>query len=433
MTNSGADLHDDATEPWTPRGAPTSLRYEALAARFRPIFDRIRAGAVERERHRHPPIAAIALLREAGFGAVRIPESHGGAGATLPELFELLTELAEADSNLTQTLRAHFGFAEDTLGGSSDSRRDVWLERIGKGALFGGAWSETGPTPVGTFLTRIRRHEGGWRLTGRKYYTTGSLYADWIDVTGLDEAGEEVAVIVPAKGPGVEVVDDWDGFGQKLTASGTAIFDDAPVEGEPMPATLRFPYAPAFYQAVHLATLTGIARAAAVETAAAVRERTRTYSHGAAARPSLDPQILQVVGRLHASAYCAGAITRQAAEAVQLAYDARIGGRPDAEAKAINIQTELELGQAQSVVTALVLEATTSLFDALGASATSQTRSLDRHWRNARTISSHNPRIYKDRITGDYAVNRTEPLFQWKIGRTQSVRDANEDSCTIHS
>ncbi len=42
---------------------------------------------------------------------------------------------------------------------------------------------------------------------------------------------------------------------------------------------------------------------------------------------------------------------------------------------------------------------------------------LDRHWRNARTLSSHNPRIFKDRVVGDYAVNGTEPPFQWKIGR----------------
>lgn len=78
---------------------------------------------------------------------------------------------------------------------------------------------------------------------------------------------------------------------------------------------------------------------------------------------------------------------------------------------------EIELAQAQTVLTSLVLEATTILFDALGASATSRSHSLDRHWRNARTISSHNPRIYKDRVVGDYAVNGTEPPFQWKIGR----------------
>lgn len=398
-------------------GAPPSARYESLAARFRPIFARIREGAVARERDRTLLHEAIGWLREARFGAVRVPESDGGAGATLPELFALLAELAEADSNLPQSLRNHFGFAEDTIGSPQGERRRFWLERLAAGDIFGGAWTETGKTPVGDFLTRFHRSGETWLLTGRKYYTTGSLYADWIDVVGSDDAGEETSGVVPAKGPGVAVLDDWDGFGQILTASGTALFENAPVQGEPLPTRLRFPYGPAFFQSVHLATLTGIARAAAGEVATAVRERKRIYSHAAAGSASADPQVLHVVGRVHALAYAAGALNLQAAHAVQRAYEARVAGLPDEDALAINVAAEIELAQAQSVLTGLVLDATTILFDALGASATSRQSSLDRHWRNARTISSHNPRIYKDRIVGDYAVNGTEPPFQWKIGQ----------------
>ena len=79
--------------------------YEQLAARFRPIFARIAEGAVERERNRVLPFEQIKWLKEAGFGAVRIPVEHGGAGASLPQLVQLLIELAEADSNLPQALR----------------------------------------------------------------------------------------------------------------------------------------------------------------------------------------------------------------------------------------------------------------------------------------------------------------------------------------
>ncbi|MBA9070744.1 alkylation response protein AidB-like acyl-CoA dehydrogenase [Methylobacterium sp. RAS18] len=408
--------------PWTAWGTPPSPRYEALAARFRPVFARIREGAVAREQDRDLPHAAIGWLREARFGALRVPEDEGGFGASLPDLFALLAELAEADSNLPQALRNHFGFAEDTVGSPAGERRTQWIERLAAGDLFGGAWSETGTAAVGTFETRIHRSGARWGLTGKKYYTTGSLFADWIDVVGTGEAGEETSVVVPAKAAGVEIIDDWDGFGQRLTASGTALFEDAPAIGEPLPTAERFPYGPAFFQAVHLATLTGIARAAAGEVAQAVRERNRTYSHAAGARPSADPQVLQVVGRVHSLAYAAGAITLQAAQAVQRAYEARVGGLSDAESHAINVAAEIELAQAQSVLTSLVLDAGTILFDALGASATSRRHALDRHWRNARTIASHNPRIFKDRVVGDYAVNGTEPPFQWKIGQVQEAR-----------
>jgi len=415
------DIGSADSSPWPPeraaRGAPPSPRYAALAARFRPIFARIRQEAATREVARTLPYDAIAQLKAARFGALRVPEAEGGLGASLPDLFELLAELAQADSNLPQALRNHFGFAEDTVGSPDDPRRQHWIPRLAAGDLFGGAWSETGPAVVGTFATRIHRLGAGWGLTGQKYYTTGSLYADWIDVVGTGEDGEETSVVVAAQGPGVTIDNDWDGFGQRLTASGTATFAQAPAIGEPLPTGVRFAYGTAFFQAVHLATLTGIARAAADEVTRAVRERARTYSHAAGPRPSADPQVLQVVGRVHALAYTAGALNRQAAEAVQRAYEARIGGLPEAEVQAINVASEIELAQAQTVLTSLVLDATTILFDALGASATSRSHALDRHWRNARTIASHNPRIFKDRIVGDYAVNGTEPPFQWKIGQ----------------
>ncbi|RUP14254.1 MAG: monooxygenase [Methylobacterium sp.] len=399
-------------------GVAPSPRYEALAGRFRPLFAQIREGAIERERNRDLPYPAFAALRDAKFGALRVPEAEGGFGASLPDLFALLAELAEADSNLPQALRNHFGFAEDTVGSPKDERRARWIQRLTAGDLFGGAWSETGPAKVGVFETRIHRSGAGWGVTGRKFYTTGSLFADWIDVVGTGPDGEETSAIVAAKGPGLEIVDDWDGFGQRLTASGSTVFDDADVLGDPLPTASRFSYGPAFFQAVHLATLTGIARAAAAEVTSAVRDRNRTYSHAAGARPSSDPQVLQVVGRVHGLAYAAGAITLRAAEAVQRAYDARIGAVQEEEAHAINVRAEIELAQAQSVLTGLVLDAGTILFDALGASATRSGLALDRHWRNARTIASHNPRIYKDRIVGDFAVNGTEPPFQWKIGQS---------------
>src|SRR4051794_26830687 len=86
--------------------------WEDLAARFRPIFARIAEGAVERERTRTLAHEPVSWLRDAGFGAVRIPKAYGGLGATLPQLFRLLLELGEADSNVSHLLRGHFSFLE---------------------------------------------------------------------------------------------------------------------------------------------------------------------------------------------------------------------------------------------------------------------------------------------------------------------------------
>ncbi len=403
-------------------GAGPSARHEALAAKFRPIFDRIRAGAVERELTRKLPYDELLLLKEAGFGALRIPVQYGGADATLPELFNLLIELSEADSNVTQAIRAHFGYVEDVLSSTDAARRERWLPRFAAGDLVGSAWTESGPAPVGTFGTKVTKNGKGWVVNGEKFYTTGSIFADWIDI-GVDRyseaAGEEKSgsAIVSRHAKGVTVLDDWDGFGQILTGSGTAQFIDVSVEPDDVVEDeTRFKYGAAFYQMVHLATLAGIGRAATNDVAKAVAERRRTYTHAAAPRSSQDPQVLEIVGKVRSRAYAAGAIVLKAAEAVQRAFDAHFINDAEADERA-NAIAELEVAQAQTIVTDLILEATTIVFDALGASATFRSASRDRFWRNARTLSSHNPRIYKNRIIGDYAVNGTTPPYQWRIGQ----------------
>ncbi|KQT61740.1 MULTISPECIES: monooxygenase [unclassified Aureimonas] len=396
-------------------GSGPSARYEEIAARFRPLFARIQEGVIDREVHRRLPHEEIGWLKQAGFGALRVPQALGGLGVTLPELFNLLIELAEADSNLVQALRAHFGFTEDVLNTKIPGRRELWASRIAAGETVGSAWTELDSTLV-AFSTTVTPNDGGWRLTGSKFYTTGSLFADWVQVGCVDAAGEPVSAIVSRHAPGVEVVDDWDGMGQRLTASGTTRFAEAPVaSADVYPEEDGFTYSAAFYQLVQLATIAGIGRAAANDVAAAVAKRQRTYTHAAATRSSQDPQVLQVVGRIRAAAYASGAIVLRAAEALQRVHDARLADDAEAEEQA-NAIAELEAAQAQTVVTDLILNATTILFDALGASATLRTVGLDRHWRNARTLSSHNPRIYKDRIVGDFAVNGTLPPYQWRVG-----------------
>lgn len=398
-------------------GAGPGEAYEALAAPFRPLFTEIARRAANRDLERDLPHDAIRSLKEAGFGAVRLPIAHGGKGASLPQFFNLLIELSEADSNVTQALRAHFGYTEDILNSKDAERRTLWFGRIARGETAGSAWSEIGAAAaLDRFSTNVAERDGRLFLNGAKYYTTGSLFADWIDVGASDANGEGIAVAVRRNAEGVDVVDDWDGFGQTLTASGTTTFRNVVVEREDIVVDdQRFKYSSAFYQLVHLATLAGIGRAITTDVAKAVAERRRTYTHAAASRSSEDPQVLQVVGRIRAAAYAASAITLQAASSLERAYEAHFIDDPEAEEKA-NAIAELEAAQAQTVVSDLILEASTLLFDALGASATKKPAGLDRHWRNARTLASHNPRIYKHRIIGDFAVNGTPPPYQWRIG-----------------
>ena len=245
-------------------GAGPSASYETLAATFRPVFRQIAAGAVDREVARRLPYEELALLKVARFGALRVPREQGGFGASVPELFALLIELSAADSNVTQALRAHFGFAEEIVSTRSRAWQANWFERLVAGDTVGNAWSEVGEAKQLTFSTRLDRDGERWRLNGTKYYTTGSLFAEWIDVTATGEDDKPVGVLVRSDAPGVEIFDDWDGFGQIGTASGTTVFTNVAIEPAQLVADEgRVRYGQAFFQLIHLATLAGIGRAAA--------------------------------------------------------------------------------------------------------------------------------------------------------------------------
>ncbi|MET3896609.1 alkylation response protein AidB-like acyl-CoA dehydrogenase [Devosia sp. UYZn731] len=393
-----------------------SARFDAIAAPFRPVFARIRERAVVRDIDRILLRDEVRWLKEAGFWTLRLPVENGGLGLTLPEQFGLLIELSEADPNLTNAFRSHFGFTEDVLNAPVSPWRNAWLKRLGDRETVGSGFSELGDGKIGTYSTRLVRHGDGWLLNGEKYYTTGSLYADWIALAAADGDGNPIGALVPTGAPGVEILDDWDGFGQSLSASGTARFKDVDISDDLLkPTSARFGYSGGFFQLVHLATLAGVGRAAAGDLSRHVAERRRVYGRGNASRTAQDPQVLQVVGKVRGAAYASGAIALKAAESLQRSFEANrdddVAHQTEADRNA-----DLEVSQAVTVITSLILDASTILFDALGASAAKRSHALERHWRNARTIASHNPRIYHDRVVGDFAVNGTTPSPHGGIG-----------------
>ncbi|MER8024533.1 acyl-CoA dehydrogenase family protein [Glutamicibacter protophormiae] len=401
----------------------TRTRLAELTARFAPHFEKIAAGAAERDRTGALPYQQVAGLAAAGFGAIRVPVSHGGAGATLPELFELLTELAAADSNIAQALRAHFAFVEDRLVAAPGPGRDTWLARFAAGELVGNSWTEVGAVRVGEVITKVSPDgAGGFSITGAKYYSTGSIFADWLD-TYAERTDTKTRVIAAVRRhqPGVALAEDWDGFGQRTTGTGTSTFTGAAVE-ELIEFDTRFKYQTAFYQQVLLAVLAGSARAAEREFAAQLAARKRTFSHAAANLAGQDPQLLQVIGEVSAAAFAAASTVERVSHALQGAYESAIalhsGGSAEAD-EAANDAAELASAQGQVVLTPLVLTALTHAFDALAASATSVSKNLDRHWRNARTAGNHNPWVFKARLIGDFAVNGTQLPRVWAIGASK--------------
>lgn len=394
--------------------------YEQVAAIFRPIFERIAAGTLEREAQRILPREPIQWLKQAGFGALRVPKYFGGAGFSQKQLFQLLIELATADSNVVQALRGHFAFVEDRLTAHKTQDQSQWFARFVQGDLVGNAWTEIGTVEIGDVITRITKSSNDQLIVnGQKYYSTGTIFADWIDLFAYDETTEQhVIAAVSTHVKGIDIQDDWNGFGQKTTGSGTLTLKNAEVIADHItPFDQRFKYQTAFYQVVHLATLAGIAASAVKTFTLEVQERTRIFSHGSAALVRQDPQVLQVIGKASSQAYASESLTLRAAEALDAAYLSHFQHDSIVDQDA-NDRAELESSQAQVVIVDLVLALTSELFNTLGASSSTTDKQLDRFWRNARVVSSHNPLIYKQKVIGDWVVNHARLPFAWQIGNS---------------
>jgi alkylation response protein AidB-like acyl-CoA dehydrogenase len=376
------------------------------------LLTRIAEGESERERERILPFEAIDLVRRAKLGALRLPASVGGAGSTIRELFEVIIRLGEADANVAHILRNHFSVVERLVRHPRDEQGRQWQQAVADGAIIGLATTELDTPQVGDIAPNTTFTPDGddYLLNGTKYYSTGTLYSDYVLVRAADPAGKLGATIIPVKREGIELIDDWDGLGQRLTATGTTHFRhvrlkrqeivfDAPDVG------YGVPYSNTFAQLFLTAIVAGIARAALRDAAALIRSRKRTFYYAPSEVPTDDPVLQQTIGQIASGAFAAETVVLAAAEALDVATDAFDTGAPDANEAAH--RAALLSAKAKIVADDFAIRAGSLLFDVGGASATKKAANFDRHWRNARTLSSHNPTTYKARSIGQYVISGT--------------------------
>ena len=377
------------------------------------LLAQIAAGAKDRDLNDENPFEQVAALKRAGFGTLRLPKSLGGAGLTVPQLFSAVIEVAAADPIVAHIFRTHFWFTEERLRNASDPITKGWLEKIAAGKTFGNAFSEKGSLAVGSlvFNTRLLPDgAGGYRLTGEKYYSTGTLFSDYLTVTATTDHDSVASVIVPVDREGVRIVDDWDGFGQRRTGTGTTTFTEVAVAADEVltdnaydadaTPTVQYASLQLFIHAIVAGILTNVVD----DGVALLRSRSRNFSHALTENPTEDPLLQRQLGVLASTAYVARAAVLDAAAAIGAATDSEVDGVPDAE---LATQAQLKVAKVKVHLDDVAPEAATRLLELGGASAASRQRNLDRHWRNIRTITLHNPVAYKARVIGQSLLDGT--------------------------
>jgi alkylation response protein AidB-like acyl-CoA dehydrogenase len=392
----------------------------------------IAATASERDRQRRYPTAEYDALRDIGFWRLSVPVSYGGLGLGHHALMEALTEVAAADGSLGQLPQNHFSTVERVrLQGSREQRAEI-LSRVSAGAVLGNASAEPRERPPGEAATLLRRDGERYRLTGRKVYSTGALLADLIAVQARDEAGEQVFALVEGQAPGVQITDDWSGFGQRTTGSGTTTLDDVPVEplyvlrSEPDPRP-RYRVS-AHSQLLHCAIDAGIAQGAlrvAIELA-----RDAHGGRGSGAVHFADDVLgVSRLGELWVAVESARALVRQSSRQLDTL---------DEDSPLVDV-VDVFYGvmAAKSVSTDAALTVTAALIDIGGASSTRSALGLDRYWRDARTHTVHDALRWKPysigrRLIGGQHIDG-DVADPWSMGHPYTEFDHLERSTTLPS
>ncbi len=405
MSTTQTHEHPRSDDTETPSAAPVRPGSPELTA----LLDRISVDADLRDKDAVAPFQQIAWVKQAGLGRLRVPLSEGGGGAGIREFFSTLIALAEADSNVAHILRTHFWFVEQQLVAVDPAARARGLGIITADKLVGNGFSEQSKHAVGLhFDTTITAQPGGgYVLDGEKFYSTGTMYCDYTQIWASSGEHSIAGAVVPIDRAGVTVEDDWDGFGQRLTATGTTRLESVAVREDEFfelgdPDDQPTGYMGAFLQLYLQAVTVGILRSVRNDAVALVHRRGRNFSHAAAGSPSEDRQVLQVVGEISANAFAAEAIVLAAADAIAAAFDSVVEGVPD---PAVAEAAQLAAAQAKVAIDSFSYATASQLFDVGGASATQKVHNLDRHWRNARVASTHNPAFLKASAIGDHHVN----------------------------
>lgn len=360
--------------------------------------------ASERDREGRLPLAEVEAFSQSGLWAITVPKAYGGAGVSAVTLAEVIAIISAADPNLGQIPQNHFYLVEALRLDATEEQKRFFFSRVLAGDRFGNALSERDAKRQGQIATTVLPEGAGHVVNGRKFYSTGALFAHWIVVTALNSAGKRVLVFLPRGAQGLTLVNDWASFGQRTTASGTTSFDNVrATDFEIVPHYQAFERPTpmgAVAQIMHGAIEVGIARGALAETIAFVRTHSRPWADSGREHAWEDPYVISDIGDIRVRIRAAEALQRRAGRIIDEAF-------LDPEARSVD--ASIAVAELKVAATEAALHATNKLFELSGTRSTLTSLNLDRYWRNSRTHTLHDPVRWKYHVVGNYWLNGVAP------------------------
>ncbi|PDS47038.1 SfnB family sulfur acquisition oxidoreductase [Rhizobium anhuiense] len=382
---------------------------EAIAVAHRLAAEFVK-GSADRDRERIWPAEELDAFSQSGLWSINVPKAFGGPEVSYVTLAKVVEIISEADSSIGQISQNHLGVVAAIRTVSDEAQQELLFGEILKGTRFGNAFSEFGSKRAVDFETRFVDHGDHVVVNGQKFYSSGALLAHKVPIVALDDEGRAWYAIADRDAPGLTVIDDWSSFGQRTTLSGTVILDNVKVDKAWLVPGYKGYDRPtadgAIFQIIQVAVDTGIASAAIKETIDFVRTKSRAWVDSGLDHAWDDPYTIQAIGGLQLRLHAAQALLEKAGLAIDRAV-----ANPNADTVA---EAQVFTAEAKILSTEIAIEATNKLFELAGTRSTLAEHNLDRHWRNARTHTLHDPVRWKYSILGKYFLNGEKPpLHAW--------------------
>lgn len=360
----------------------------------------------KRDQNRILPTEQINQFSQKGLGGIRIPKQYGGAFVSNKTLAHAFRILSKADANVGQIPQNQFGLLNFINITGSDAQKQFIYTEILAGKRIANGGPEKNSKDTKCVQTKLTLENGQYFLNGEKFYSTGTSFADWLAIRALHPEGYTVLVIIDRHAEGVEVINDWNGFGQRTTASGTVklhnvvvdsalFFDERIIADTP---NVRGAYS----QLLQVAIDVGIAEAAFDDTLSSIR-KARPIIDAGVEKASEEHYTLQEVGKLNILLDAAILLLDDAAEYLdELDQLTEISAEQAARASILVAEAKIYANDA-------ALHISEKLLELGGSRASLSQHNLDQYWRNARVHTLHDPVRWKFHAIGDYYLNGTHP------------------------
>lgn len=364
----------------------------------------LRAGASERDRHRELPWREVELLSSSGLYGATVPKAFGGAEIKAVTLGEVFRILSAADPSLGQIPQNHVAFVESIREGTPEQQA-FYFGRFLAGERIGNALTEAkSKTGLAGLKTRLVKTNGGYLINGAKAYCTGAIFAHWVPIFALDEDEVLRMAYVRSDTPGLTIHDDWSSMGQRTTASGTIEIENVFVTDFELITPFKGDkprVGSAWGQIPHAAIDLGIAEEAFKDALEYIRTRSRPWHGSGLERLADEPLVIQRIGELQQDLDAARLFLRRGTELVDAARASTT--------QETTLAAAFGVAQARIATDRAALRITNELFELCGTKSTFAEHNLDRHWRNARTHTLHDPVRWKTQFLGNYVLNGVPP------------------------